>query len=317
MILVIFIALTVAQLKISSANKVYYVLPDNTTNTSCPSQPCRVLSQYLSDNTTWSFVSDVEFYFLPGVHQVTSNMVVWHVHNFLVTGFFNSNSPPTLLCHSDVLIIVLYSHNVSISNIILKNCGGSTVPITSRYIKSNNDDYDTASLFLFANFHCTIRKITILHKAHHGIRGINVLGESQIDHTTVILQEDHQHCSTGISLAFMNSILQVKYNNTLLINSIVVNYSITTNFFCHTGLDVSLTQGHYSMNIILTSSNFESMILGVTPAIDLEISSSDSTNAAGADPGGGTGGTCPPPPSLKKMYIRSRYSNRAVNHQSL
>ena len=59
-----------------SAIKVYYVLPDTLSPVHCPSQPCATLSQYLQDNSTLSFVSDVEYYFLPGV---TTSMMIQNV----------------------------------------------------------------------------------------------------------------------------------------------------------------------------------------------------------------------------------------------
>ena len=62
---------------ISIASQILYVLPDNSTNAAgCPSQPCDTLSQYLLDNGTLPFVSNVEYHFLPGEHLVPANMIL-------------------------------------------------------------------------------------------------------------------------------------------------------------------------------------------------------------------------------------------------
>ena len=55
---------------------VLYVLPDNSTNVSCPSQPCATLSQYLLDNGTLPIMSNVEYHFLSGEHHVSAYMTL-------------------------------------------------------------------------------------------------------------------------------------------------------------------------------------------------------------------------------------------------
>ena len=67
--------LTTVQVWITTATKILYVSPDNSTNVNCPSQPCATLSQYLLDNGTLSVVSNVEYHFLPGEHHVPANMI--------------------------------------------------------------------------------------------------------------------------------------------------------------------------------------------------------------------------------------------------
>ena len=59
--------------KISAANKILYVLPNDSTNTSCTYQPCTTLSKYLLDDGTLPDVTNVEYHFLPGEHQIPAN----------------------------------------------------------------------------------------------------------------------------------------------------------------------------------------------------------------------------------------------------
>ena len=66
------------------ATRVFYVLPDNSTNVNCPFQPCATLSQYLLDNSTLPVVLNVQYSFLPGEHHVPASMVLQNLHNFSI-----------------------------------------------------------------------------------------------------------------------------------------------------------------------------------------------------------------------------------------
>ena len=74
------------QLWLCMATKILYVLPDSSTNASCPSQPCATISRYLLDNGTLPVVSNVQYYFLPGEHHVPANMLLQDLCNFSIIG---------------------------------------------------------------------------------------------------------------------------------------------------------------------------------------------------------------------------------------
>ena len=84
----------------------YYVRPPNST-TSCPSEPCHVLSYYAQHNTFNT--SNARFVFLPGNHTLNTTIVIENVQNVALTGddrFENGLlSPPApssrICCHSD------------------------------------------------------------------------------------------------------------------------------------------------------------------------------------------------------------------------
>ena len=106
----------------TATHKIFYVLPDNSTNASCLFQPCATLSQYLLDNNgSLPVVSNVEYHFLPGEHHVPTNMTLQYLHNFTITG----NSSNKLL--STVLFIDLQEYvkiaksiNFTISNVLFR-----------------------------------------------------------------------------------------------------------------------------------------------------------------------------------------------------
>ena len=84
--------LTTVEICISSATEIYYVLSDNSTNASCPSQPCATLSQYWLHNGTLPVVSNVEYHFLPGEHHVPANMVLQNLYNLSIIGTVSNSS---------------------------------------------------------------------------------------------------------------------------------------------------------------------------------------------------------------------------------
>ena len=58
----------------------YYVRPTESTDTSCPRQPCLTLSQYISESIHF-FKSNTVFKFLSGTHRVNASVMVRNVHN--------------------------------------------------------------------------------------------------------------------------------------------------------------------------------------------------------------------------------------------
>ena len=57
--------LTTVEICMLTSTEIFYVLPDNSTNDSCPSQPCATLSQCWLHSDTLPVVSNVEYHFLP------------------------------------------------------------------------------------------------------------------------------------------------------------------------------------------------------------------------------------------------------------
>ena len=118
--------LTTVEICKSTATEIFYVLPDNLTTASCPSQPCATLSQYWLHNGTLPVVSNVEYHFLPGVHHVPVNMVLKNLHNFSIIGAVsNLSSPVVLVClHVQPYVIdIINSHFVTIKNIWFNHYG--------------------------------------------------------------------------------------------------------------------------------------------------------------------------------------------------
>ena len=68
----------------------YYVRPTESTNTSCPGQPCLTLSQY-SNNSDYYFKSNTLFKFLPGTHHINRTVRIRNIQNMSLESFHDQS----------------------------------------------------------------------------------------------------------------------------------------------------------------------------------------------------------------------------------
>ena len=165
--------------------QIFYVSPDNSTDTSCLFQPCATLSQYLLDNNgSLPVVSNVEYHFLPGEHHLPTNMTLHYLHNFTMTGScYSKVSPAVLFFNLQVYVEIGSSFNVTISNVVFKT-----------YDKQNKFYKMRSMCNVVLNFclSCKIENVTFLN---HGFRGINLGGKTYLSN---IVMNFTYHCYTRI-----------------------------------------------------------------------------------------------------------------------
>ena len=206
--LMVFICLLGNEICESTAYKILYVLPDNSTNTSCTHQPCTTLSQYLLDDGTLSDVVNVEYHFLPGEHQVPANMVLKNLHNFSIVGIVDKSSLQVVLVgcvHSHVLKIHA-SHYVNIRNVLFKRC----------YHSQLQSHIYLTSLYLSWCFSCVLENVTFIN---FGILGEDLIGNSYWN-GIYITHNTGQFCQ-GIVLVYKDDgLLTDKNEYYLLLNEI-------------------------------------------------------------------------------------------------
>ena len=161
--------LTAVEIYVSTSTEILYVLPDKSTNSSCLTQPCATLSQYVLDNGTLPVVSNVEYHFLPGEHYVPANMKLQNLYNFSIIGNVSETSHPVVLvgCSQPYVIIITNSHFVNINTVMFKHC--NVLPVIKK-LKITN-------LKVFCCFSCKIVNITLFQ---YGFTGINLIGESYL-----------------------------------------------------------------------------------------------------------------------------------------
>ena len=176
----------------------FYVLPDDSTNASCPSQPCATLSQLLLNI---SGVSNFKFLLLSGKHGLTSNVKIQHIHNVMMAGVgtIHSRSPSTIFCHSaEASITFGNSSNILITNLVFKNCGGTTaIPTFSYRFLYDGGILVIAAAYFSICYNCNIRNVTFIG---YGLLYITeLLGTSHLDKITLYLCETEHSYHSGIT----------------------------------------------------------------------------------------------------------------------
>ena len=171
--------LVAVHLWISTATKILYVIPDNSTNaTICLSYSCATLNQYLLDNkNSLPVISNVQYYFLPGEHPVPPNMVLENLHNFSIIGITTTPSSPVVLvgCLQLYVINIINSYNVTIANVQFQQRDQIHL---SKYKYSTN-------LLIESCHSCTIEKVVFMNL---GLKGTNVIGNSYF--TEIVIKAD-------------------------------------------------------------------------------------------------------------------------------
>ena len=155
---------------ISTATKIQYVIPDNSTNaTCCMFYSCATLSQYfLDNNNTLPVVSNVQYYFLSGEHQVPANMVLQNLQNFSIIGTTKKSSPSIVLvgCLHLNVISISNSYNVTIANVLFKHC--DQLSLNKKHL---------VSLLIDFCYSCTMHKVAFMNL---GLKGTNLIGISNL-----------------------------------------------------------------------------------------------------------------------------------------
>ena len=142
---------------------IYNVTPDDT---KC--QHCHNLQRYLL-NTTKYFTSNTQLLFLPGLHQLHTNLIIQNVHNISLIGSITTNgttSDTVILCKSSVGIVMNNITSLVIKDMMIRNC-------TAGY------DFLTKSNIALLIIQCTFVQLCCIQIGHSeisSIRGINTFG---------------------------------------------------------------------------------------------------------------------------------------------
>ena len=248
------VTLLVIQTCTPMATKILYVIPDNSTNASCPVQPCATLSEYVLDNGTLPVVSNVQYYFLPGEHHVPTNMLLQDLCNFSIIGTVKESPPPVVLvaCLQSYVINVTNSYNVTIANVMFRQCDQTQL---------NKYKYLT-NLILNLCYSCTIENIVFINL---GLKGTNLIGNSRL--TEILIKSDVTQLNylvfcQGITLYYYWH--KSEYKNLLMMNQIKIIGEKTGNK-CYNGdaVGIHIMIGIMEdFSIIISNSLFYSLNYG-------------------------------------------------------
>ena len=233
-----------------TATKILYVLPDNVSDVNCPSQPCATLGQYLLDNGSLPVLSDVEYYFLPGEHDVVNAIIVLGAVNFSLIGFGLSSIK--LVCWPQSYVGVFRSYNVTIKNLVFDQCSG--------YAVSKFHINIVVGLFLFECFNCKVEDICCFG---YGFAGVNLFLNCCINNVTIdltIVKPAANMCSAKFSVIFTDSDSELNHDlSSVFINKVEISGYNEICYEYHDTMEILLQQSHYSMNVELRNSQFYKM----------------------------------------------------------
>ena len=240
----------------TKATEIFYILPDNSTNISCPSHQCATFSQYFLDNDTLAVVSNVEYHLLPGEHYVISREMVLldSLQNFSLVGYSNNQLlqlPSTLLVSTD--IIIFDSYNITIKNVIFKMLNRNFI----------------VTLKLLVCISCTIENVTL---SGCGLLGYNLIGRSYLNNIVInnkpLNSEYHCNDYQGITLqygnySFNDSISEIAHSKCI---TTIQNVSVYHDSRCNTDrviifVDIEEYQTVDSIEIIISNSQFHNVML--------------------------------------------------------
>ena len=184
----------------STSTESFYVLPDNSTNASCPSHPCATLSQYILNT---SGMSNISFLFLSGKHSLFSTITFKQVYNVTMIGVsYNNSAPAVVICNSaEAVVVFINATNIKIANLLFENCGGIGPKIIPRNDIYPDDYYPLpAALFFDTCYYCNVTNTTFIG---YGLMMNNLLGESYLDSITILLAVEYgllQKCNQGMRI---------------------------------------------------------------------------------------------------------------------
>ena len=247
--------LTVVLVGISMATEIFYVLPDNSPNISCPSHHCATFSQYFLDNDTLPVVSNVEYHLLPGEHYVISTETVefTNFQNFSLVGIINEQLQLSSKILVSTDIIIFDSGNVKIANVVFKML----------FLSSGR-------LWLATCISCNIENVTLLG---YGLLGSNLIGRSYLNNIIVNVTRSNTaewcHDYQGITLHYFDySLFEERKSesapdkHTILIQKILIYQDNSTCLTSKGIIDIVIErhQTKDSVEIIINDSKFDNLV---------------------------------------------------------
>ena len=98
----------------------YTVIPDEGHYPNATCLHCHNLQYYLQNSSKY-FTSNTQLLFLPGLHRLYTDFIIQNVHNVSIIGK-NSSTSSFIQCNSSVGIIMKNITNLSIENMVIRNC---------------------------------------------------------------------------------------------------------------------------------------------------------------------------------------------------
>ena len=254
LILLFLLQVTLASVASTLNYEVFYVSSDNSTNTSCPFQPCATFSQYLLDNNgSLPVLIYAEYHFLPGEHHVPTNMTLQGLFNVTILG--STLSPTKFIGDFQSYLKVVDSLYVTIKNVVFKRLNIHKILLHERH------NFDLYNLAFIDCFSCAVINSTLLE---YGFYGDNLMGRSYLSDILIDLITIPLCCYSGIHLIYTEN-FQTDYLRDCLVvlDRITITSSddVISDFQYGTAIHIGLPYEVVdNITIIISNSYFYHMI---------------------------------------------------------
>ena len=194
------------------------------------------LDHYLQNNTKY-FTHNTQLLFLPGVHCLHTDLVIENVYNISLNGRSNDSSNTTsaiIQCNSTVGIIIKNVTNLSVKNMVVKNCLASSF---------------SAAVIIKECSNVKLHHVQIYHTHYYSkyencLKGFNLVGNSHLDYISCDKQIYFDYFETNTSLD--NQVISLNHYN------IVDNF---TNSYYTSAIYIELNQFSYSITFCISNTN--------------------------------------------------------------
>ena len=210
-----------------TSSTVYNVISDDSIS-GC--HHCLNLQHYLSNVTKHS---NTQLHFLPGLHHLPTDLIIQNVHNIsLIGSTANGATPDTVIqCVSSVGIVMTNVTNLTIRNMVIKNC--------------EKQDSPRASVFIKECHFVTLHSVHIYHdRVVISLLGFNVLGNSYF----------HEITCQEMRLYYNETTVKAQ-NHNILIDS----FHVTNHFKSEYGIYLNMSQYSYEITLQVVNTTIEQL----------------------------------------------------------
>ena len=185
-------------------------------------------------NLTQNFTSNTQLYFLPGLHHLSTDLIIQNVDNISIIGsVISATTPSTVIqCASSVGIVMTNITNLTVKNIVIQNC------------ESEHDSLQAAVFIKECNF-IMLQLVHIYHASHViSLLGVNILGNSYLHE--VKCQEIH---------FYYNELTVTARKHNILINS----FYVMNHFKSEYGIYLNMSQFSYKVTLRVVNTTIQQL----------------------------------------------------------
>ena len=185
-------------------------------------------------NLTQNFTSNTQLHFLPGLHHLSTDLIIQNVDNISIIGSVISTTTPSTViqCASSVGIVMANITNLTVKNIVIQNC------------ESKHDSLQAAVFIKECNF-IMLQLVHIYHASHViSLLGVNILGNSYL----------HEVKCHEIHFYYNEKTVTAKMHN-ILINS----FYAMNNFESEYGIYLYMVQFSYEVTLQVVNTTIQQL----------------------------------------------------------